>query len=162
MNIIICNTDIRKQVIKISQIDLSKQYNAIDSAIMSSLNELGSKIMNEIYQYIQTEIYDSYTPTVYMRVYQLMNSLEIVPVQKSGNTYTLTIKVKDEMHEESNWIDTNTDLKGVFDRFVNGFGHQGVFRQASPINNFNKEYIESKRAITDLLFFIRSKGIEIK
>lgn len=140
-------------------------YKDLEKRTIASLEKTAKEIRNGWMDLIESEIYESYSPSVYNRSKALYNSIEISPVRKSNGQYTIDIYASDEMHlENDTWRDDWSDSSGysdIFDKFAeNGFYGRGG-KSIDVLKMTNEEFIENKRA-TNLILNYLSKWFDIK
>ncbi len=60
---------------------------------------------------ILEEIYSIFHPDVYDRLYEILNSVEVVPIQKKGNEWVIEVRFKDTSHTNKSWY--NAEGAGI-------------------------------------------------
>lgn len=139
-------------------------YKELEKQTIASLEKTAQEIRQGWMDLIETEIYNSYSPSVYNRQNSLYNSIMISPVKKSNGEYTIDIYASEELHTKNetwrdDWLE-NTTYTGIFDRFKeNGFyGRGGESIDVTEMTN--EEFIENKKA-TNLILNYLSKWFNI-
>lgn len=139
-------------------------YKELEKQTIASLEKTAQEIRQGWMDLIETEIYNSYSPSVYNRQNSLYNSIMISPVKKSNGEYTIDIYASEELHEKNetwrdDWLE-NTTYSNIFDRFAeNGFyGRGGESIDVTEMTN--EEFIENKKA-TNLILNYLSKWFNI-
>ena len=145
--------------------DLDEFYKELEKQTIASLEKTAQEIRQGWMDLIETEIYDSYSPSVYNRQNSLYNSIMISPVRKSNGEYIIDIYALEELHTENgtwrdDWLD-NTTYSNIFDRFKeNGFyGRDG--ESIDVIKMTNEEWIENGKANKLILNYL-SKWFDIE
>jgi len=136
-------------------------YANLEKQVIQSLEQEAIKIQQAIRLYILTNIYNSYTPSVYNRTQELLNSAIIKPVQNKGGEYYIEIYISDEMHSQSNWVGESRTLSEIAEAFANGEGYSRGGIEYDAIGNIQEEYVASGRAINEILGMLKSKGFDI-
>lgn len=140
-------------------------YKDLEKQTIASLEKTAQEIRRGWMDLIETEIYDSYSPSVYNRQNSLYNSIMISPVKKRNGEYSIDIYASEELHTENptwrdDWLE-NTTYSSIFDRFAkDGFyGRGGESIDVTKMTN--EEWIENKKA-TNLILNYLSKWFDIK
>lgn len=138
--------------------DLDGFYKDADRYIIASLEKTAQEIRQGWMDLIESEIYNSYSPSVYDRQNSLYNSIMISPVRKSNGEYTIDIYALEELHTENetwrdDWLE-NTTYSSILDRFAeNGFyGRGGESIDVTKMTN--EEWIENRRATNSILNYL--------
>lgn len=133
-------------------------YKDADRYIIASLEKTAQEIRQGWMDLIESEIYNSYSPSVYDRQNSLYNSIMISPVRKSNGEYTIDIYALEELHTENetwrdDWLE-NTTYSSILDRFAeNGFyGRGGESIDVTKMTN--EEWIENRRATNSILNYL--------
>lgn len=141
-------------------------YKELEKQTIASLEKTAQEIRQGWMDLIETEIYDSYSPSVYNRQNSLYNSIMISPVKKKNGEYSIDIYASEELHTKNEtWVDEtenpNTTYTNIFDRFAkDGFyGRSGESIDVTKMTN--EEWIENKKA-TNLILNYLSKWFDIK
>lgn len=71
--------------------DLKSLYKYVEKDISYSLGIIAEKVRQLLREYIEKELYQSYTPTDYQRTRDFINSLDIKEVKKVGDFYSVEI-----------------------------------------------------------------------
>ena len=75
--------------------DLDGFYKELEKQTIASLERTAQEIRRGWMDLIETEIYNSYSPSVYNRQNSLYNSIMISPVRKSNGEYSIDIYASD-------------------------------------------------------------------
>jgi hypothetical protein len=69
------------------------------------LVKAGERVRDIIKDYIQERFYNQYSPSEYIRTYQLLNSVTCTDVVKVGNTYQLEVYLNTEGVNYNSWFE---------------------------------------------------------
>ena len=145
--------------------DLDGFYKELEKQTIASLERTAQEIRRGWMDLIETEIYNSYSPSVYNRQNSLYNSIIISPVRKSNGEYSIDIYASEELHSKNDtwrddWLD-NTTYSNIFDRIAkDGFYGRGG-KSIDVIKMTNEEWIENGKANKLILNYL-SKWFDIE
>jgi hypothetical protein len=63
---------------------LSALFNFLDQQLQTAMESVAEEVKQLMHDYIQTNLYDAYQPTEYIRTYDYLNSLSVKPVRKEN------------------------------------------------------------------------------
>lgn len=144
--------------------DLDGFYRDADKYIIASLEQTAQEIRKGWMNLIETEIYNSYSPSVYKRQNSLYNSILISPIKKSNGEYSIEIYPSESLHTENptwrdDWLE-NTTYSNIFDRFAED-GFYGRDGAVDVTEMTREEWIENGKANKLILNYL-SRWFDIK
>lgn len=147
---------------------LDNIYKNIERQAIRALEETGHKIRVSLENYIITEIYQTYSPKVYERTMDLLNSTRLTPVRKEGNKYYITIYISNELHSSPSWYDNPivgihkgdyAPLSSIIEAFERGLTRE---RQPHPVvTKTYQEWVETGKALRQIQSYL-SREFNIK
>ena len=142
--------------------DLSSLYAQLQRNTGEVLKEEAEKIKGIIQDYVITVIYSSYSPEVYSRTYELLNSI-IIDYKIIGNEYIAEIKVNPQMMQSpSNSYNTSPlPITDIAQMFADGEGYKRGGIKMDMIGETYENYVATGQAIKDIISMLRSKGFDI-
>lgn len=150
-------------------------YNSIEEfyekALVQEIKEALEKVAIEIQQTIRlnilTEIYGSFTPEVYKRTYELLNSVWINPVVKDSNNFYIEIEIPNDVLHSNPRIFPNPDigvavgehpsLAKVAEIFATGVAYGRGGKNIDVIKDTEDEYIETGKALKLVINELKKK-----
>ena len=109
--------------------DLDSLYRHLEKIVKVSVQQVALEIEKIIKDYIKKNLYDTYTPTHYVRTYDYINSLTVSKVVQEGNVFSCML------YFDSNKIIPRETEKGLW--------NQHMTQDGRPTNEFIAEWIES-------------------
>lgn len=113
---------------------------------------------------ILEEIY-SIHPDVYDRLYQILNSVEVVPIQKKGNEWVIEVRFKDTSHTNKSWynaegagihVGDTVTLSQIMEAIAEGEAKMGTYGTEIDIMEMaNDEFIEGKKAFRMIFDYLK-------
>ena len=115
--------------------------NYAKNAIQNCGDEYLRKVKEKGKQIIQEKILNAYSPSVYQRIGEILDSLD-TEKKPDGNGVMLIVKGKEDIHSPSNWIGKNYPLDEiVFDYFKrNHIYKNGKHRSGVDVQEELEEY----------------------
>lgn len=136
--------------------DLNSFYNDLQDEVMLSLIEVADDVKQAMEDYIENEIYGSYSPLVYERTNAFKNSVKIESVKFSNNQYSIRIYIPDEEHIYTpQWRDEIMTYSQIADMFANGGGYGRDGQKYDVINETQQKEVE--KAIRELISHLKTK-----
>lgn len=133
----------------------------VENAISESLDEAGEKVKEKMSQTIYRLVYATYTPSMYQRTYQMLNSPQIINKTKDS----ITINIKDVMYPSLlGGIDS---IDTVIEKFSTGqiIAHGSSLKSNPPMINYRQavplsQEIDNNLKEFDEFFYksMRAKG----
>jgi hypothetical protein len=93
---------------------LDKLMKYLENDIIYSLGIVAEDIKKIIRDYVEKEVYQKYEPYEYNRTYELLNSLDISEIKKTGNIYSFSVFFNPEKINMYNTDDKWSQHKSVF------------------------------------------------
>ena len=150
---------------------------ALEKHIIQWLTKMGDKIHDYLEEFIHTEFYNQYSPSIYYeRKYRIIKAITVTSIKKKGNTYSLSIYLDPEKvsYDPSIWYDIKEDtwnyIKGDSSEYVFNLISQGIHGDESfgqTDGRFWETFLESIDAggiydiFEDFKKWLRDKGIMV-
>ena len=83
----------------------------VENEAKKAMEYTAREMQKRIRVLILEEIYSVYRPEQYERTFNLLNSVEVVPIQKQGNEWIIEVRFKNNTH-------TNKEYKGFTFRYL--------------------------------------------
>ena len=150
-------------------------YNSIEEfenqALIPEITRILNDIAIEIQQFLRVkileEIYNSYTPKVYERSEQLLNSAQIKPIVKDANNFYIEVYIPEDVyHSVASIYDhpdigitkgSNPTLSQVMQVFEMGYGYGRGGQSLDPVGDTANEYIEQGKALKFIISKLKKK-----
>jgi len=138
---------------------IGEMYAELEKQIKTDLMIEAQKIHLAIQDYIISDIYQTYSPKFYDRTGTLLNSIEVSPVKKNGDEYTIEIYVKDELHDIAFWeTGEQRTLTEILEYFAEGHGYGRGGIKLNPMQSVWEN--ECKDVINNLLDYLKRRGFD--
>lgn len=137
-------------------------YSKLQPTIGEILRDEAEKIKGIIQDYVITVIYSSYSPYIYNRTLELLNSI-IIDYKIVDNEYIAEIKIDTNMMQSPS-NSYNQELLPITDiaqMFADGYGYERGGENMDMIGDTYENYIATGDAIKDILNMLKSKGFDI-
>ena len=83
----------------------------VENEAKKAMEYTAREMQKRIRVLILEEIYSVYRPEHYERTFNLLNSVEVVPLQKKGNEWIIEVRFKDTSHTNKSWY--NAEGAGI-------------------------------------------------
>ena len=136
----------------------------LEGEAKKSLEYTAREMQKRIRVLILEEIY-SIHPEKYERLYELLNSVEVVPLQKQGNEWVIEVRFKNTTHTNKSWYnaegagiqkgDTVT-LSQIMEAIADGEAKMGTYGTEVDIMGMSyEEWILSKKAFRMIFDYLK-------
>jgi len=136
-------------------------YSQLQTNVGEILRDEAEKIKGIIQDYVITVIYSSYSPQVYSRTSELLNSI-IIDYKIVGNEYIAEIKLDPSaMQSPSNSENKNPlPITDIAEMFAEGLGYKRGGKEMDMIGDTYENYVVTGDAIKDIISMLKSKGYD--
>lgn len=137
--------------------DLDSLYKDIEDDVKYQLRIIAKQIKEDIKDYINDYIYKEYTPTVYQRTYELLNSCKVTPVRKIDGEWYVEIYIKESIHEKkTNWHDEERTFSDIIEMFEKG---EAKWRngEVKTFSLAEDEWVMMEKALSSMMAFLKNK-----
>jgi len=136
-------------------------YYQLQPTIGEILRDEAETIKRIIQDYVITIIYSSYSPEVYNRTSELLNSI-IIDYKIVGNEYIAEIKIDPSaMQSPSNSENKNPlPITDIAEMFAEGLGYKRGGAEMDMIGDTYENYVATGDAIKDIIGMLKSKGYD--
>ena len=146
-------------------------FNSVDDFLRVLENETkkameytAREMQKRIRVLILEEIY-SIHPDVYDRLYQILNSVEVVPLQKKGNEWIIEVRFKDTSHTNKSWynaegsgihVGDTVTLSQIMEAIAEGEAKMGTYGTEIDIMGLaNDEFIVANKAFRMIFDYLK-------
>lgn len=99
--------------------DIDNLYMDLENDTKDYMNELADEIKNDLDILIEQNIYNSYTPSKYVRTEELKNSVIVKPSKKYNGEWTIEVYISNKKHSKNGFKEEKR-LDDIIEFFENG------------------------------------------
>lgn len=142
--------------------DLESFYTQLQVNTREMLSDEAEKIKEIIQDYVVTVIYSSYSPEIYNRTSELLNSI-IIDYKIVGNEYIAEIKIDtNAMQSPSNsYNEKSLPITDIAQMFADGYGYERGGEKMDMIGDTYENYVATGDAIRDIIGMLKGKGYDL-
>ena len=136
----------------------------VENETKKAMEYTAREMQKRIRVLILEEIY-SIHPDVYDRLYQILNSVEVVPIQKQGNEWIIEVRFKNTPHSNVSWYDAEgagihkgetATLSQIMEAIAEGEAKMGTYGTEIDIMGMSyEEWILSKKAFKMIFDYLK-------
>ncbi|WP_252225076.1 MULTISPECIES: hypothetical protein [unclassified Clostridium] len=137
-------------------------YSELQKNIGIVLKQEAEEIREVMYEYVREVIYHSYSPHSYMRTYEILDSIIIDYNMVGENEFIAEITIDtNKMQSPSNSYNKEpVPISEIIEMFAEGRGYMREGKEMDMVQA-GEEYIETGKALCDILNHLKSKGYDI-
>lgn len=138
-------------------------YAKLQPTVGEILKDGAEKIKGIIQDYVVTVIYSSYSPEVYNRTSELLNSI-IIDYKIVGNEYIAEIKIDTNMMQSpsNSYNKSPLPITDIAEMFAEGNGYKRGGQKMDMIGDTYENYVATGEAIKDIINMLKSKGYDFE
>ena len=136
----------------------------VENEAKKAMEYTAREMQKRIRVLILEEIY-SIHPEKYERTFNLLNSVEVVPIQKQGNEWIIEVRFKDEDHVNKSWYNADgagihkgetVTLSQIMEAIADGEAKMGTYGTEIDIMGMSyEEWILSKKAFRMIFDYLK-------
>jgi hypothetical protein len=145
--------------------DADSVHNLLEKEVIKALTYTAREIQRRLRVLILEEIYSVYHPDKYPRLYEILNSVEVVPVEKSGDEWIIEVRFKNTKHTNKSWYDAEgagihkgdyVTLPQIMEAIAEGEAKMGTYGTEIDIMEMGyEEWIVQRKALKMIIDYLK-------
>lgn len=137
----------------------------LENEVKKAMEYTAREMQKRIRVLILEEIYSIYHPEKYDRLYQVLNSVEVVPLQKKGNEWVIEVRFKDTEHTNKSWynaegagihVGETVTLSQIMEAIADGEAKMGTYGTEIDIMDLaQEEFLVQKKAFRMIFDYLK-------
>ena len=137
----------------------------VENEAKKAMEYTAREMQKRIRVLILEEIYSVYRPEQYERTFNLLNSVEVVPIQKQGNEWIIEVRFKNNTHTNKSWYNAEgagihkgdtTTLSQIMEAIAEGEAKMGTYGTEIDIMGMSyEEWIVTKKAFRMIFDYLK-------
>jgi hypothetical protein len=136
----------------------------IENETKKAMEYTAREMQKRIRVLILEEIYSTH-PEKYERLYEILNSVEVVPLQKKGNEWIIEVRFKNTPHTNKSWynaegagihVGDTVTLSQIMEAIAEGEAKMGTYGTEIDIMGMaNEEFIVANKAFRMIFDYLK-------
>jgi hypothetical protein len=136
----------------------------IENETKKAMEYTAREMQKRIRVLILEEIYSTH-PEKYERLYEILNSVEVVPLQKKGNEWIIEVRFKNTPHTNKSWynaegagihVGDTVTLSQIMEAIAEGEAKMGTYGTEIDIMGMGyEEWIEGRKALKMIVDYLK-------